>query len=333
MRLACFDITGTLVHHHSGRSLALMPELLHSLKKEGWQLKIVTNWDTDTATQMLTRPGHPVSFPVESIDIRSGGDKAEIVRGLLTADVDELVFVDDKPKHIEAVQRIADPRVKVIGFFGSGKYAPDARLACLKAGASYVLTAVELAEQLNAELSHNFADLKHLTVDELIDLVAGLQCPGSSLAGETRSFDHRMVPAILFRRLDEWRRDEPARDRLWMNLAWIKCDECAFKLLVRLAVAEIGADSREVLGTAYKADEYIEAILKAPREIRRQLYERIRVGLGLMSEGIGRIHNATFGPDLAAFFESDEHNRLKKNRNRFRWAFAYGPTGPLPSVE
>lgn len=218
MRCACFDITGTLVHHESHRPLPLMPKLLHSLREEGWHLKVITTWDMETAQSLLAQQ-HPAAFPADSIDIRTGHDKAQIVRQLLADDVDELVFVDDKPLHVEAVQRVEDRRIRAIGFFGSGKYAPEARRRFLKAGAHYALTAIDLAETLPTCLSHEFTDLKHLTIDELVDLVPGLRCPLSSLAGETGSFDHRMIPALLFRRQEEWINDASVLRRLWMNLS------------------------------------------------------------------------------------------------------------------
>ena len=53
MRIACFNLSGTLVHHVSGRAIPLMPELLCSLHRDGWKLRIITDRYRDSALKML----------------------------------------------------------------------------------------------------------------------------------------------------------------------------------------------------------------------------------------------------------------------------------------
>jgi len=315
MRYAFFDINGTVIHHETHVPIPLMPRLLHSLWEQGWHLKAVTRWGEERARGLLDPDCRAARLPASEIEVLSGDDKAGCIARVLSSDGEErAIFLDDKPAHIEAVRRLGDSRVEVIGFWGSRKYAPDPGSRFLPIGVKYALTAIDLAERLRVALSHDIADLKELRIDELVDLVPGLEHPYSAIAGDTGFFDHRMVQAEIFRRKDEWRNDAALRKRIWMNLAWVRCDECMWKFMVHLALTEGGFDGQEVLGNAYQADEYVAALQASPAELLRALEGHFFSGLQLMAEGIdaigGKLAGGT-GPGYA-----DERERVNKNHGR-----------------
>jgi hypothetical protein len=51
----------------------------------------------------------------------------------------QIIFVDDKIEHLEAVRQIVDPRLRVIGFLGSRKYAPNAGKRCKELDVEYAM--------------------------------------------------------------------------------------------------------------------------------------------------------------------------------------------------
>lgn len=127
MQVACFDLTGTLIHHEDHHTIPLMPELLRSLHQKGWQLRVTTTWGKSMAESLLIPVYRAAQFPAGSLGIVPGVDKAGYIAQVLAGEAESVIFVDDKPKHIQAVQGMGDARVRVFGFLGSRKYVPEAR--------------------------------------------------------------------------------------------------------------------------------------------------------------------------------------------------------------
>lgn len=278
MKVVCFDVTGTLIDHKTQVPIPLMPKLLHSLQHEGWQLQALTSWGPAEARILAGKMSQAAGLRDADIKVVSSPDKAAWIKQLLRTDDVELVcFVDDKPEHLENVKQIDDARLRVIGFLGSRKYAPLAGERCLTQGMEYSLTAVDLATRFFVSLSHEFDDLKDLTIVELINLIPGLEHPCSATAGENWVFDHRMVPKELFERWKEWSDDAAMIRQCWKNLAWIKCDECMWKFIGGLIRAQIGFDEA-IIG--------LDWLPTIPLGLQTEVENRLRVGLSLLTLGI-----------------------------------------------
>lgn len=326
MKVACFDVSGTLVHHVTREPIPLMPMLLHSAWQHGWYLKATTTWGKSAAKEFLTSVCGTGQIPACAIEIVSSYDKTEYITRLLSEDPETRVFfVDDKPEHIEAARQIRDERLRVIGFLGTRKYAPVAGERCSALGIEYALTAIDLAERLQIPLPVGVMELHELRLpaEQVIDLIPGLHHPGSSLAGETGIADHRMVFAELSKRREEWVGCKTLVNRFWRNLAGVKCDECMWKLMVHLALLQAGVDSKDVLGKANKAHEYTSALQSAPTDVRHQLHGCLRKGLDQMAAGMEEIGGKVAGQECDDY--PDARSRIERNRLRVSEAFAKSP--------
>ena len=259
MCVACFDITGTLIHHKTGRLVPLMPQLLRRLHEAGWRVTITTRHGKGEAEKVLPKVYRAAEISDSSITVAAGvADKAAYVRRLVADGVTDLVFVDDNPKHIVAVQKAAQNLgdrlrtsvVHVFGFLGSRNYAPEAYSRSISAGARYALTAIDLAEQLESWSSFKSL-LPTLTLDEIIELIPGLQHPMSATGGESQS-----IPASIFEHANELTADR--FDRIWGNVGLVQCDRCMLYLMVRLAMTECRhPESMAVLEGTHDVHEYL----------------------------------------------------------------------------
>ncbi len=317
MRIACFDLKGTLVRHDDlSRAVPLMPKLLGQLQREGWALKIVTTFGESTAAGLLQTICREADVKASDVEVLSGADRARCIQGLREANPDEeIVLIDDKPEHIAAVHRAAMPNVRVLGFLGSGKYAPLAGDLSDCIGVRYSLTAEDLAVQLGVHVLGDFADLHPLRVEDLFDMLPGLTHPLSSVGGDDRLvwtvIAHRRTAVMIIPRALRWR-----------NLAWVRCDECVWKLMVELATIECEDVHRDaILGKDdLRAEGYVDAVAQSPPEIRQRLKELLDSGLGLMAFGIDRIGRgaarAAVSPDERPLLWVD--NNLCANQERLR---------------
>lgn len=288
MRVACFDITGTLIHHKTREPIPLMPKLLQSLRHGRWEIRIVTSWGESSAEKLLAPVILKAGLSASEFQIHSGSDKASVVASILAQGVDQVIFVDDRPEHIEAVCKVRDPRLRVFGFLGSQKYAPQSGECSAQAGASYALSAIDLAEHLSTSVLGMAWDLNGLTAEDLVTLVPGLRHPWSATAGETSCNDHRQVPSLL----DRHDLAVDTRERLWMHLAWVRCNECMFKWVVRLGVREFCQD-KDLLGEAYKVEDHLAALHQHPEDRKRLVAGLLEHRVPLMRNGIDRIGRAT----------------------------------------
>ena len=270
-RIACFDLEGTIVDHEWHKMLALMPELLRSLHDSGWDLKIVTAWGRAKAEEFLAPVYYSLGLPASEVELLSSPDKAGCILGLLTSSVREIVFVDDKPENIRAVAQLNNPRIRVFGYLGSGKYARDVRAACRQIGVAYAPTALDLAEQLGVPLEPDATCTRHLTIDDLVALIPGLR-------------GRREVLAEILNRRNELSA-EVCR-RIWKTVPWIQDERSAWWLMVNLALVECGIDAKTVSGIADGPDEYVRAVRSVSDDVRGDLERYLRHGLRLMQEGV-----------------------------------------------
>jgi hypothetical protein len=314
MKTVCFDLTGTLVDHHSGKPLALMPNLLSGFAMSDWKVVFMTRWSEGRAEALIGPVLESSTLRRDQLDLISTDNKAGAIRQLMESNVTKLVFIDDKPENLLAVASLADPRLRVIGFLGSRKYVPGAADFCQREGIEYALSPINLAEAEGLNVSIPFAEPEEhsFQVRELLELLPGLHHPASALAGETSVFDHRMIPTMLLR--SEVNLSNAEFARFWNNLAWVCCNECQWKLMVRLATRQAGIDEQVVLEGAYSAEEHLAALQSAPEEIRNRLALPMLDGFALMQDGIEEVGNgASFAPCNGCPMDV---NRMDLNRQR-----------------
>jgi hypothetical protein len=181
-----------------------------------------------------------------------------VSQALKERNLGEVLFVDDKPANLASVLSACGGEVRVVGFVGSGRYVPELSNWCRCHGVELALSPVDLFEGLKIRsdaFRWLFDSADKRTEAELAGLIPGLDHPMSSISGETAFFDHRAVVTELLenRHLKNF-------DPLWRNIAWVTCNECLWKLLVRTVLLSLSLNVNEVLGTAYKHTEYTEAL-------------------------------------------------------------------------
>jgi hypothetical protein len=279
-RLAFFDLTGTLVHHeHHERPVPLMPHVLRSLCARGWRLVVVTRYSESAALSLL----NPV-LPGLPLEIVSAEDKGKAIREVLATcpKLETAIFVDDKPKNLLSAKAIAHPKLTVHGFVGSRKYCPELSRTCASHGIPLILGAPDLVETLKSG-SLDTPDYDAMTTEELASLIPGLDHPASATAGETNHFDHRGPVTALCQAAPDWWK------HAWPELGWIPCEECLWKVLVESVIAAAGLDRYELLGAAYKADEYFDKLSTTPDNTRRKLAPTFSDAMHSIERGIEAI--------------------------------------------
>ena len=168
------------------------------------------------------------------------------------------LFLDDKPANLDSVKRECGDMVRTVGCVGSRKYCPQLSEWCFRNGVELALSVPDLFEGLAISCAVSgglVGATSHLSEDDIALLIPGLDHPLSAIAGETSHFDHRAVLVHLLG-------DRPIEDfqRLWANIAWITCRECLFKAVVETVILFLRLDRKNVLKTAYKHHEYMDAL-------------------------------------------------------------------------
>ncbi len=313
-KLVCVGLMGTLLDHRDGHLVPLMLELLQSLMRDGWEVVILTSFPVDTARKLLAAKLE--LHIVSGVEIESSSDKAVSIRNMLERrNPERMLVIDDKPAYIKGVASLHDDRVWVIGFLGSGKYTPEAARVCDDLGVAYALTAVDLAGMIPVSLNRGDGIIKRLSTKDLIDLIPGLHHPCSAVAGETWVFDDRTIVAAFESRYEEMSQNTEQHRLMWMNLAWIRCDECAWKWMLLLACRGVGFDFGELGGLSAKVNELNDNLLKKPQGIVVSIVRRLDRGLTLMREGVercgGKATECRYGVKMA-------EDRLRRVEERLR---------------
>lgn len=287
IRRAYFDLSGTILNYRTPRSLPLMAELLCAMSKKGWDISILSRYSTGQCKNLLKMA--EITLPDRTRILSSLGSNKG---GVLAADIrdqraGESIFIDDKPENLESVINACGNSVRVIGVVGSRKYVPALSQWCAKYGVELALSPIDLCEGLGVSLHgiNPFHFDHRFTEDELISLIPGLDHPLSAIGGETAHFDHRFVFSMLYEC-----KSFTKYDKLWLNLGWITCNECLWKALVESVVLALALDRSDVLGKAYKAYEYTEAIRSfALRNLSVPLKSTFQKAITTMSKGIQEI--------------------------------------------
>jgi len=287
MRRAYFDLSGTILNYRTPRSLPLMAELLCAMSKKGWDISILSRYSTGQCKNLLNMAG--INLPDRTrILSASGSNKGEILAlDIQHQRVGKSFFIDDKPENLESVINACGNSVRVIGVIGSRKYVPALSQWCAKYGVELALSPIDLCEGLGVSLHGiNPCHFDHrFTEDELISLIPGLDHPLSAIGGETAHFDHRFVLSMLYEC-----KSFAKYDKLWLNLGWITCNECLWKALVESVVLVLSLDRSDVLGKAYKAYEYTEAMRSfALRNLSVPLKSTFQKAITIMNRGIQEI--------------------------------------------
>jgi hypothetical protein len=281
MKIACFDLKGVLVNHNDlKRKIPLMDDLLNGLKQEGWELYLVSTFDRGASAKMLRDAG--ISAKLDIVDVYNEDKGEAILRLKDQTRAKEIIFIDDKPKHLKRVQGLNNNSIRTIGFVGSMKYVGEPwNLAkeCAKKSIELALSVVDLCETLQISLLST--DLSDMSMDELIMLIPGLDHPLGAF-GETANFDHRSIIAELLER-----DISGYEDLIYKRIGWIMCYECLFKALVEFVLASNKMDRDQVLGKAYKYEEYREAI-RVNRE-NVLLTSSLKCAMDLARQGINEI--------------------------------------------
>jgi hypothetical protein len=286
MKIAFFDLSGTVLQYGEDRPIPLMPQLLSALSDQGWTVAIVSRHSHDHCTSLLAKAG--IDCPV-SVFSSGQSTKGRAVSTVLNdGRFDEGIFVDDKPENLMSVlQECAHATMRIIGFVGSRQYTPRLSHWCRQHNIELALSPSDLCEGLPAYVdSGTLLNSRVKWSDqELAGLIAGLDHPMSAIAGPTPHLDHRMVLTELLEN-----RNPQDYGPLWRNIAWITCNECLWKALVLTVLRSLSLDVREVLGTAYKHHEYTDALkeyaTKTSKTVLRRPFED---ALEHMAQGIQEI--------------------------------------------
>jgi hypothetical protein len=280
---------------------------------------VVSRWSESHARNLLKEA--QIQAP---LTVLSNGDKGKAITQYLGKHhCEQSFFVDDKPKNLESVKRECGDRVRVIGFVGSRKYTGpdnDPRLAewCAQNGAELALSAIDLCEGLPVGVDSCaalFHSEKRWNEEELAGLLAGSDHPFSTLAGEGAYVDHRAAQSELF-----GNRKVRNFDTIWRNIAWITCNECLWKALVVSLLKSLSLDPRQVLGEAYKHDEYTQA-LKDFAAKNRQIALSSAFGsvLRTINQGIAEI--GVEAETCRIYGRQIERDRIKKVEERLNEVF------------
>jgi len=251
---AFIDLLGTVIHHRTGRVLALMDCFFRGLHQGGWKINILTSFSHDEAKRLVRQQDLPDDVIIMS---SSGMTKGQIVSEMIR-DLGEgkYLYMDDKPEGLASVRNACGDRVRIIGFVGSHQYTPALSDWCFHNGVELALSVSDLCEglQVSCDAYPILVDsAERYTEDELFLLIPGLDHPRSAF-GETCWLDHRTVLCELFsnRKITNF----PA---LWESLAWITCGECLLKAMIESVIQFHGLVHVDVLGNAYKYNEYLAA--------------------------------------------------------------------------
>jgi hypothetical protein len=282
MKLACFDLKGVLVDHRDlTRKIPLIDDLLNGLKQEGWELFLVSTFDRGASAKILRDAR--ISAKLDIVDFSNKDKEEAILRLKDQTRAKEIIFIDDKPKHLIRVKDLHNNSIRTIGFVGSMKYVGEPwKLSeeCAKNSIELALSVVDLCETLQISLPST--DLSDMSIDELIMLIPGLDHPMSATAGETANFDHRSIIAELLER-----DISGYEDLIYKRIGWILCYECLFKALVEFVLASNKMDRRQILGKAYKYEEYLEAIRVNRGNVL--LKSSLKCAMDLAREGVDEI--------------------------------------------
>ena len=305
MKIACFDLKGTIVDHRNEKKvIPLMDEVTSSLKRNGWKLFIVSSYSESAAAGIARAAGVNPKIKIIS---SAGKGKGEILAYLMEKEkAEEAIFIDDKPANLSSVMRLQNNKIRIIGFIGSQKYvsgSPDISTWCAQNNVELALSAIDICEALRVYI--NTDSISDMSIEELTMLIPGLDHPLSALAGETANFDHRYVIAALLKK-----RIGKNKTEIYKSIAWITCHECLLKTLVEIAIVVVGLDRKEVLGKAYDHEEYVEA-LKGD-QLNPELKKELRYALNCLQDGIELIgaDAANCRPRWRSRIEADRIERV-----------------------
>ncbi len=256
MQHAYIDLQGVVLHHQTGRVLPLMDNFLRGLRQKGWQLNIFTGHSPEQAAAMIRDEELPSEMTIVST---CGRAKGVVLREeIRKTGAGQYLFLDDKPENLASVREKCGDTVRAVGFVGSRKYCPELSDWCCRNRVELGLSVPDLFEGL--EVSNEPSDgwaktTSHLSEEDLALLIPGLDHPRSAIAAGTPHFDHRPVMNQLLgrRKIADFR-------LLWKNIAWITCGECLLKALIESVIKSLGLDRSDVLGNAYKCEEYLAAL-------------------------------------------------------------------------
>ena len=317
MKTAFFDLSGTILHHGTGRPLPLMKEILTALQQHQWKIVIVSRWSPAESAQLLRTAGIE---PPEVI-LSSGNKGKAIAAYLATQPSEQSFFVDDKPANLESVKIICGDQVRVIGFIGSRAYVPALSAWCVRNRVELALSAIDLCEGLPVSLDSCgalFHSEKQWTEEDIARLLAGSDHPFSATAGETALVDHRSVRAELFgnRQLDNF-------EAVWRNIAWITCNECLWMALVESVLQSVSLDPRQVLGKTDGHEGYTQVLKDfAVKNPQIKLSAAFEQALWVLQLGIAEVGVEAEQCRIAN--RPMEHDRIQKVKQRLTAIFKAG---------
>jgi hypothetical protein len=250
MKIAFFDLLGTIIHHKTCRALPLMNEILQALKRKGWSVVIVTSYSEESADKKLQKAGIRSTTAILSSS-ESDGKGGVIAQYLARHPSDESFFVDDQPKNLKSVKSECGERVRVIGFVGSRKYIPEVSTWCAKEKMELALSASDLCAYLRlcvdpvTIIANSRGDMSFEEIATLIP--GGIYHP---LSNPTYK--------VFLELIDRW----PTQkfNYFWQNIGWIGCDACIWKALVESVLKSLSLCSKNTLGGVYKDYTYTSAL-------------------------------------------------------------------------
>ncbi len=289
-KILFIDVSGTLIHHETGRAVPVMPELVSSAMEQGWDTVAVSRHSEKDIMSMLTSVNLEERTAIRS---SAGSTKGEVVRQEVADRRAQIaVFVDDKPDNLGGALEVAGDAVRVLGFLGSRKYTPELSTWCRNNRVELALSAVDLAEALSVPLS--FEDgaetlLSTYTPEELCAVLPGTNHPMSTQDGPKQMTDHQVPAEAILSAL----RSDPGSfpfDRLWEDLVWVACTQCMWKLLVQSVAGYLELDMETDLGNPYKDHEHVERLAGL---IRRRphlpIIQRMESAIDLMERGLHKV--------------------------------------------
>lgn len=277
-KIACFDLSGTLVSHSDRRRpIPFMDALARTMQSQGWGVYIVTSWSEYAAADIVDGAGLDLGC-----EIRHAGYKAPAVTAILEANpaAERLVFVDDKPRHLKDVAELDDGRVRALGFVGSRKYCPDLAEHCLRHGIELALSAADLATTLMIDLT-GVSPGRNWTPEEWATLIPGMDHPftrSGRLFGQY--FDYDRPFDMLRENSDRW------WEYVWPQMGWITCRKCLFKTLIETVCAASGKNMQPIWGKPDRFPEYVKRFRHLKANIKSDLEPHFAAGLGELTRGI-----------------------------------------------
>lgn len=165
MKRVWIDMSGTLIHHETGWVLPRMPEFLHALVENGYEVSILSRYSVESCRYYLRRAGMHVRLPVLTSE---GSSKGAVIAGMLgdDDDDDDAVFIDDKPDNLESVKHHCGDRVRVIGFVGSHLYTQEITGWCRSRHVELAQSVMELCNMLQIRLDRRTGQMP-LNIDRV----------------------------------------------------------------------------------------------------------------------------------------------------------------------